>query len=109
MALVRSLALECGVRRLPDGKVIWFQIGDPPERPVDDRFLAMWNVDETNAASTEPAGMRVGLINVPATLWLAARQHHDALLRELHLFQPGARFRWTSLPRIGPAGTSATR
>ena len=81
MALVRSLALECGVRRLPDGKVIWFQIGDPPERPVDDRFLAMWDVDETNAAGTEPAGMRVGLINVPATLWLAARQHHDALLR----------------------------
>ena len=88
MALVRTLALDCGVRRLADGKVVWFQIGDPPERTVDD-LLAMWDLHDADADAaagpTEPNALRVQLLGLPATLWLAARQHHDALLRELHL------------------------
>ena len=88
MALVRTLALDCGVRRLADGKVVWFQIGDPPERSVDD-LLAMWDLDDAEAESADPNALRVQLLALPATLWLAARQHHDALLRELHLLYAG--------------------
>ena len=84
MALVGTLALDCGVRRLADGKVVWFEIGDPPERSVDD-LLAMWDLDDADAEPVAPNALHVELLALPATLWLAARQHHDALLRELHL------------------------
>lgn len=84
MALVRTLALDCGVKRLADGKVVWFQIGDPPERSVED-LLAMWDLDAADAEPVHRNALHVQLLAIPATLWLAARQHHDALLRELHL------------------------
>jgi PAS domain-containing protein len=49
--------------------------------------MAAWEYagdwDESEQVSQ---GQSVVLRNMPATLWLAARQHHDALLRELALY-----------------------
>lgn len=81
LALVATLARECGVRRLTGGKgkVIWFCIGEPPTA------AAVWIVEE-GAPDDSPPGTSVVLRRMPPTLWLSARQHHDALLRELALY-----------------------
>jgi PAS domain S-box-containing protein len=91
MALVAALSLECGVRTTgPDGKVVWFQVGgDPTEVPQAD-LLAAW-ATEADWEEPEPAEaadtVEVQLLAMPATLWGAAHQHHEALLRELVLYQ----------------------
>ena len=47
-----------------------------------------WDVDETRAPERPPGDgkVHVRLLAMPIRLWLAARQHHDALLRELVLY-----------------------
>ena len=86
MALVAAVTLECGVHPLGDGgKVVWFCVGDPPASSADDVLLE-WDVEawpEPSPSSAETC--RVVLASMPATLWLSARQHHDAILRELVL------------------------
>lgn len=85
MGLVASLALECGVHPLgEEGKVIWFCVGAPVEQNVDD-LIAAWEVDAVSEA-VPPTGTNIVLRDMPPTLWLSARQHHDAILRELTLF-----------------------
>ncbi len=89
MGLVAAITLECGVQSLgQDGKVTWFAVGDPPELDAD-ALLAAWDLDEAWADDElEPKRtvFTVVLGSMPATLWLSARQHHDALLRELVLY-----------------------
>lgn len=85
MGLVAALALECGVHPLgEEGKVIWFCVGAPVEQTVDD-LLAAWEVDDVPEA-VPPTETNVVLRSMPPTLWLSARQHHDAILRELTLY-----------------------
>lgn len=85
MGLVASLALECGIHPLgEEGKVIWFCVGAPVEQPVDD-LLTAWDVDDVPEA-VAPTETNVVLRDMPPTLWLSARQHHDAILRELTLY-----------------------
>ena len=85
LGLVASLSLDCGAHSLgAEGKVIWFCIGDPEERTVDD-LLDAWGRDEPPVEASAPAASVV-LAAMPATLWLSARQHHDAILRELTLY-----------------------
>ena len=91
MALVAAVTSECGVRRLPDeGKVVWFRLGDPdPGRDGSvEELLAAWDVtgDWDLSDPGEPETRQVLLCGMPPALWLAARQHHDALLRELALY-----------------------
>jgi PAS domain S-box-containing protein len=90
MALVAALSLKCGVRSTgPDGKVVWFEVGgDPTEAPQAD-LLTAW-ATEADWEDLEPAAadtVEVDLLAMPATLWGAAHQHHEALLRELVLYQ----------------------
>lgn len=88
MALVSAITLECGVYSLgADGKVVWFCVGDAPDRSDDDLFAA-WDLEDSGEATSGGTdGTRdVVLSSMPATLWLSARQHHDALLRELVLY-----------------------
>ena len=87
MGLVSALTDECGARSLGSaGKIVWFVVGsDTPDQALD----TAWDVDETRYSNDRPGeatAVHVELLSMPVTLWLAARQHHDALLRELVLY-----------------------
>jgi PAS domain S-box-containing protein len=82
MGLVSAITHAHGVHSLgPDGKTVWFCIGDTPDDASS--LLESWDLD---AHQDEPACTEVVLRAMPPTLWLAARQHHDALTRELVLY-----------------------
>ncbi len=83
MALVEALASSVGVEEHGDlGKTVWFTLGEPG--PAVTGHLP--EVEHSTLVTTRAVVLR----NLPATLWLAARQHHDALLRELALAHPTA-------------------
>ncbi|MCA1711831.1 MAG: ATP-binding protein [Actinobacteria bacterium] len=89
MGLIAALSSEHGVTALgAEGKVVWFCIGDPVPRDEED-VLAGWSddLDLEEAEPAPPGSGNVVLRNLPPTLWLAAREHHDAILRELTLFR----------------------
>ena len=88
MQLVAAVVSECGVQPVaPSGKVVWFVIRDAVEEPSIDDLLAAWDVDDLLEAPppAEPEA-RLVLPGFPPTLWLAAREHHVALLREYVLY-----------------------
>jgi len=92
MGLVAALTSACGVRPVDGGKVVWFRVDDVPVRQVGEQsaqeVLDAWDLDGEwdGAPSTGPGVRHVKLLDMPATLWLAARQHQDGLLRELALY-----------------------
>ena len=96
LELVAALTRECGVRPEPSGKVVWFTVtDDEPETPSADELLAAWDDDDwAPQPEWAPAGhaglpadrTTVVLQRLPITLWLAAREHHHAMLRELVLY-----------------------
>ena len=101
MALVAALASEHGVSDVgPDGKVVWFTVtGEAAEQSDEDLLAAWddatWDVGELlGQVAVDPAQelCTVRLLALPTLLWLAAREHHDALVRELglHIAQHGA-------------------
>ena len=88
MGLVSALSSACGVHSLgEDGKVVWFCVsGESSNDP--DELLVDWDIDGLIDELQQLGGRReVVLASMPATLWLSARQHHDALLREFVLYQ----------------------
>ena len=87
MSLIAAITLECGVHPLGEGgKVVWFCVGDPPPSSAED-LLGEWDVEAwPEPSSPSAATRRVVLASMPATLWLSARQHHDAILREFILY-----------------------
>ena len=100
MALVAALADEHGISDVgPDGKVVWFTVTGEAAEQSDEELLAAWDdaawdVGELLAEATvDPAQEQctVRLLALPTLLWLAAREHHDALVRELglHIAQHG--------------------
>ena len=88
MALVSTIAKSCGVQSLgEDGKVVWFCVADEPAELDADALLAAWDIDELlDPATHTPDVVQVMLPAMPATLWFSARQHHDAIIRELVLY-----------------------
>ena len=102
LELVAAVTLSHGVDSLGSaGKVVWCCIGGASmadERSADE-LLAEWDdtVELTSLADEPEAqdasgddAVPVVLRDMPATLWLAAREHHDALLRELALVRASA-------------------
>jgi len=100
MELVAAYTDDCGVRgRGPTGKTVWFVVsasGDAQEQSEQD-LIDAWGVDldvsvedDTAAGAAGATGgageTAVVLLGLPPTLWLAAGEHHDALLRELALY-----------------------
>jgi PAS domain S-box-containing protein len=96
MALVAMLSVDHGVSDSgPDGKTVWFTVTGESSEQSDDDLLAAWDDDgwehgelpaETADAAADERSMAVRLLGLPPMLWLAARQHHDALIRELVLY-----------------------
>jgi PAS domain S-box-containing protein len=92
LALVAVLSLECGVRSLGRlGKVVWFDVGAVSEGSAgaEPSILRPWQAfGHSPTPATPDAGddsVEIHLLGLPPLLWLAARQHHDALMRELLL------------------------
>ncbi|MCW2607341.1 MAG: putative sensor protein, partial [Frankiales bacterium] len=97
MALVSALVSHHGITGLEAGKIVWFELDDGAAGQSEADLLAAfdddaaWDVTPAPEADPQDApepqtGVRVRLPGLPTTLWLAARQHHDALLRELVLY-----------------------
>jgi PAS domain S-box-containing protein len=92
LELVSALTRDCGVRPEQTGKVVWFVVGDEQlEEQSEDDLLAAWDLEGAWDAVDLPAPAgddvhAVVLQALPTTLWLAAREHHQALLRELVLY-----------------------
>lgn len=86
MSLVAALSRSCGVLSLgDDGKVVWFCVGSDGEVTMDESLVG-WDIEDwPDLAPAEGQTCEVVLESMPATLWLSARQHHDAILRELVL------------------------
>jgi PAS domain S-box-containing protein len=88
MGLVSALASACGVHSLgEEGKVVWFCVSAEAVSVDPDDLLAAWDIDDLLDDDAPDPGRDVTLLSMPATLWLSARQHHDALLREFLLYQ----------------------
>ena len=90
LALVAALAVDVGVDASADfGKCVWFTLDS--QHSTDDVELgpAEWDIDELlgerPATADDEPGPIIVLLGLPVLLWLAAQQHHDAVLRELVL------------------------
>ncbi len=116
LGLVAALAERFGIdSHEGDGKTVWFYVGSrdgdaaPDLDAWDDEAWDLADVylapasgasgpdDTRDAAATgtgssapEPEAAHVALRDLPVSLWLAAQQHHDALLREYVLALSGA-------------------
>ncbi len=86
MSLVAALSRSCGVHSLGDeGKIVWFCVASAGDGALG-VSLDGWDIDDwPGPAPLEGHTYDVVLQHMPATLWLSARQHHDAILRELVL------------------------
>ena len=92
MELVAAVTSAHGVHSLgAEGKVVWFCVGGAADASTAEDLLEAWEDGGWDAEGVTPAaddrGTPVVLRSMPVTLWLAARQHHDALLRELALYR----------------------
>ena len=89
LSLVAYLAADYGVDLLDDGKSVWFTLETTADQPLTesaDPSSPEWPVTEATALQTGPT-TPVVLPGLPVRLWTAARQHHEAALRELYLHQ----------------------
>lgn len=85
LELVELLTTACGVELLEDdGKVVWFVLGEGPQEPSGGGWAGFDRQSEASHSDVETA---VLLLGMPTALWLAALQHHDALMREFFLYQ----------------------
>ncbi|CAA9359615.1 MAG: Carboxylesterase, type B [uncultured Frankineae bacterium] len=94
MALVAAVSSEHGVSDVgPDGKTVWFTVGGDAVEQSESELLAAWEDADWDLGELldQPPGdvgedvVTVHLLGLPPMLWLAAREHHDALVRELSL------------------------
>jgi PAS domain S-box-containing protein len=102
LEIVEVVASRWGVIRQTGGKVVWFELGQPPSAHADQAGRS------TTVATATPTGT-VRLLNMPPHLVVATLERGDALLREIALLQlgeatppgPGERRPEIALP-VGP-------
>jgi PAS domain S-box-containing protein len=94
LALVAAVSDAYGIVHLgTEGKAIWFTVGGPrsdrPDVGSTDAWDAIdWDTGPAPHDTGTPAGTTsIRLLGLPPTLWLAALQHEDALLRELAFYR----------------------
>jgi len=91
MELVTAYTSASGVRPLgTSGKVVWFRIrddaaGDVELAPTADDVAPQDLDDPPGERSAAEGLVDVQLLGLSPSLWLAAREHHDAILREYAL------------------------
>ena len=120
LALVRAITSDSGVEMVDGGgKCVWFVIegesfGETPFEPGNGDPTAAFDP----ALDAEPGqdvrarvaedGTEVDLLAMPVLLWLAAQEHHEAVLRELHLLAADAGLpSLPGLPGLSPAALVA--
>lgn len=118
MALVEAVTDQHGITSLgAEGKVVWFCVAAGADEVSEEDLLAQfddagsWEVEvEASAPAAEPERLvDVDLRGMPPTLWLAARQHHDSLLREFALYRaahPDSRITEVQLAQADAARTA---
>lgn len=93
MEMVAAVTTAHGTRALgADGKVVWFSISDTSSSA---QLLDLWSGPDERL-------VEVVLLGLPVVLGQAARQHHDALVRELSLHLAGH-----PDPRVGQGDLAA--
>lgn len=99
LELVLAVAQEFGVEpHGPDGKTVWFEVRVEDRAAADagrsaSELLAAWDGEAQPGAAAAPPDRQVTpdhvgafvLAGLPLDLWLTAREHHDAVLRDLAL------------------------
>lgn len=81
VGLVELLATGWGVDTEPEGKTVWFTLGDRPGAPVGHGGHEVASAQPDEVAP----GLRVRFLGLPVHLMRATLQHGDAVLRELAL------------------------
>lgn len=93
LALVAALVSDHGFRSTDTGKVVWFTLTDTPVEPTGgdvDGLLDAWDdCGVPGRLAPDPGTRTVTLVGFPPTLWIAAAEMHDAMLRELALLRSG--------------------
>jgi hypothetical protein len=92
LQLLAAVATSSGVQAVGPTKVVWFCLGTARPEVSEDVLLDRWR-DRTQDTDAEPAGpaVEVVLTGMPVALWLAAREHHNTLMREFSLHEQALR------------------
>jgi anti-sigma regulatory factor (Ser/Thr protein kinase) len=97
--LVEALAEAWGVRGSDTRKAVWFRVVDhPSQQPATASVVVAASMRESDALPGHPeatlasaprtsqgSGLTVCLDGLPVSVYLAAEEHHDALMREFAL------------------------
>ena len=94
LELVATVSFDHGVESFgEDGKVVWCCVNSEYSEAIfagdfePDDWANVLDTAVDQPLRNRPDDLVVTLLGLPPTLWLAAREHHDALLRELALVQ----------------------
>lgn len=99
MVMVAAVATSYGVQSVGPSKVVWFRLGAARPDHAEVVLLDRWRDDTgTGAAPAATDARRVVLVRLPLSLWLAAREHHNGLMREFSLHQQAAQPRKGQIP-----------
>ena len=88
LELLAAVTTSSGVHTVGPTKVVWFCLGTTRPDSAQDVLLDRWR-DRPEDAGSVAAGtvVDVVLLRMPAPLWLAAREHHNTLMREFALHE----------------------
>lgn len=88
LELVEAVTTLHGVHTVGPTKVVWFCLGMSRPDWAEDVLLDRWRDRPDEAAAPQAGAPReVVLLALPARLWIAAREHHNTLMREFSLHE----------------------
>ena len=92
LELLAAVATASGVHVVGPTKVVWFSLGRVRPDTAEPVLLDRWR-HRPEDAPDDDAGpcAAVVLCRMPGPLWLAAREHHNTLMREFSLHQQAVR------------------
>lgn len=91
LELLAAVATDSGVLAVGPAKVVWFCLGTTRPDAAQDVLLDRWRERPEDVGGGSAPGAEVVLRSMPAPLWLAAREHHNTLMREYSLHEQAAR------------------